>query len=1070
MSDILPAEIPSDQGVVTHLDTPFSDFMSHSFALGQDQSMLRAISNTTEDEVDKNGNSPTLSADDAQKKYGVGDLKFTQPVKDSLAQAMSEREKNRMDQEMWLNGNSSKARFLPGMAAGILGATANPVDFGSMFIPFVGEAGKGEAVGRIAMALRRGLIPAQTFDKIPASKLVASMAQAGMWQGMSEVPKMVESHLENQPMPSIGADELGQMAIAGIFHGLGEGLKWLHPDTHDAITKQHFNDFMDDKDSTAAQQYIPLDEHVIQFKALEQDRMLREEAANHPDVKSAVEMAQRDAVKEHGELPLYSALENKYTGDVRIGDAHPDIPGYENSASTPKDLEETGATWLHGFVTDKNRFVDRDEADKMTGSGGDFLTSEALKNGTSDSFWLSHDERTHFDDLKELGHTDAEAINKIREMRNDRRARMVLGRQDVQQKVEQVRQQAIDKWVEDKKQELKNPVSQQTKTTAKTQTVPPKDVEKYNGDQEHLSKSLDDDIHGLGGKTPEEQRVEREKDPITSWLDDAINKLAVDPTKLHLDPLLLKTLGAPVLRSILIATREAYKVTKDLMQAIRQAFAGHNVENPEAEKQLFSALTKGDDFHYSIQAELDKDLPFNVKPERFTAQVIGSRLQQMPAPERAILKNAGIDEFLKQFGTGPVDKTAFQKFVDSHMPQFEIRPMLNVADDNRDIPITNFRANQHQLVTKGWDFNPDGTLNRKGIVTKSTEKAYAQYLENKKLVDEIKLQDSGNKLVGNFVSRNVSVPIAFEKMENPRTIFLAAPQDVRVGSSHYSDVYPSKGKGRQPNMIAWAETHVVNMPDGRKVLHVFEEQSDVEQSFSVVQYGTMDDSGDHFDAYYIGEHGTGESQSFATKSEAQKFVDAKLDEYRDKVQPLIKDHKQILLKAATKLAMKEKLDGVVISDPRTAMLTQRHLGSIEGNEHGSAEGTTQVDDSGPRYEPPSQAGGMQQAYGQELPRLMEKITGQPGEQVDMGQKHYVDENIQNEADTEGDYRAADSEITGREAFDKHFPGSENISGKFFGTKHLDPDKPFEVFTPKQAQVKIPESIDAAVNCILEKIL
>jgi hypothetical protein len=1334
MSDILPREVPSDQGVITHLDTPMSSFLSHSFQLGQDESMYRAVSHITEDQIDKNAESPTLSADDAQKKYGVGDLKFTQPVKDSLAQAMSEREKNRMDQEMWLQGNSGKTRFLPGMAAGILGATANPLDFGSMFIPFVGEAGKGEAVGRIAMALRRGLIPARTFENLPASKLVSTMAQAGMWQGMAEVPRVLESHIENQPMPNIGADELGQMAFAGVLHGLGEGLKFLHPDTHDAIAKQTFNDFIDDKDSTAAQQYIPLDEHVIDFK-------LRQEA----DQNFNEAQANRSIFKELDERPILPAVKNSATGEVVTGPSH-------------EEIGISGEHWNEGFVTDKGNFVDRDKAGHLAGTDDGYGYNHTVQDTDNKMFAGKHDEvnPTLLGDnneadfynhlITDTGASHPEAMQKVLDRRQETRLQRFVNSPEGQARKEQLRQAAIDKFISDKKQELKNPVSQQTKQTALAKTVPPKDVEKYNGDQDHLSKSLDEDIHGLGGKTPEEQKVEKEKDLITSWLDDAIKKLEVDPTKLHFDPLLLKTLGAPVLRTILIATREAYKVSKDLMQAIKQAFAEHSLVNPEAEKQVFSALTKGDDFRYSIQSELDKPQPFNVKPERFTAQVILSRLQQMPAPERAILKNAGIDEFLKQYGTGMVDRVQLQKFVDAHMPQFEIRPMLNVSSDK---DVTGLLEIQHKLETRGYILQSAGEWNEAEIRKRPDNETPAdlKMVEQWQKLTEAQADNEhsyvptaeGGLLKDDFVSRNVSVPIAFEKMENPRTIFLAAPQDVHVGSSHYGDVFPEsasaidvyndlqnqwqkveeslkqagfkfsyfgrkvkivppknatsaelenvtlwhelkKKSSRGPqetgpslNMLAWAETHVVTMPDGRRVLHVFEEQSDVEQGFEVfpvhdlehkseniipehvwyhgtranipsgeltamtgkgvrnwyhgkdkilnkalflakepmdanieggyvqnfgsegsylhrvemnegakikqvsikdysmkneeqhietaknegydaihvkgvnshwmvilnesavkkssivphgshimtelthrydksrfmdktghptkqmplheeiahndeVNYLKSEFSGQEYQGSYIDSNGnfqSGDKQRFKSKQEAQKFVDQKLDEYRDKVQPLIKDHKQILLKAATKLAMKEGLDGVVISDPRTAMLTQGHLGEFmpritEEPSEKFPFGKSVRD----KYAPPSQAGGMQQAYGQELPRIMEKITGQKGEQVDMGKEHYINKWA---GEDEGDFANYDDfgpgvreqmeanlppeeKSSNRENFDKAFPGSENISGTFFPTKHLDVNRPFEVFTPKQAAIKVPESIDAAVECILAKIL
>ena len=464
MSDVLPQIEPEIDGRVERLDVPIGQFLSESFKAGQDQSMYRAVANTTEDQIDKsNQGARTIQPDEANKKYAIGDLKFTDPVNESLAQTMNERERQRMDHEMYLYSGATKGRFLPGMVASIAGAMANPLDFGSMFIPFVGEAGKAKAVGTIGRMLERGLIPAETFNKVPVPKLVASMAQATMWQGMAEIPRIYESHVENQPMPLITKDLLGQAAFAGILHGVGAGLKFLSDKTHEVIAKQNFNDWINDRE-LSGHQYIPMDEHVIQFKAEEQLRQLREEAANHIDT----DMIKRDVVKQEGEYPTDAALWNRETGEKRTGPAHPLIEGYEDSTEAVGHPDhDPDKPWIRGFVTDRGRFVQRDLADQMTGSGGDFLTAEGLHAGTSDPDWLSHDERTQFDNLKEqYGYSDAEALNKVRESREQRRQQRILANPRVQAEVERQRQLAMDRWVEDQKERLKNPVSKEVQKLA----------------------------------------------------------------------------------------------------------------------------------------------------------------------------------------------------------------------------------------------------------------------------------------------------------------------------------------------------------------------------------------------------------------------------------------------------------------------------------------------------------------------------------------------------------------------------------------------------------------------------
>lgn len=651
-------------------------------------------------------------------------------------------------------------------------------------------------------------------------------------------------------------------------------------------------------------------------------------------------------------------------------------------------------------------------------------------------------------------------------------------------------------------------------------------------------------------------------------------------------------------------------------------------------------------FQYSIQTELAKEQPFNVKPDRFTPQVIMARLKNLPAPEQAMLKMAGIDKFLKKFEvgkskediqahrihlerywaretlyrdwvtengrrsdaevfheaiegnqtgadfpapteeqiakkieelknnqdfrrqisselntfegkfnkpiteldvvkakewwdtepkdrspelteffyqwnlpaweeltrlakgegklkTGLVDIDEFQEFVDSAMIEPEIKPMLNVAEhestkfDGANLPVL-----QHAMETKGYRFDSEGNILSRPF---KTQDVYDRYKVNASDVEAIRKfrndnynglnpdtrdlmqqeiaflsQVGKNKqkaeaeegiLVGEFVSQNVSVPIEFKKMEKPRTIFLAADQTAKVGSSHYGGV---KFKGKK-NMLAWMETHIVTMPDGRRVLHVFEAQSDVRQSFSVEDNRVQDDPNpgayDNFEVSYLNEKGTPHTAPFATKPEADKFLAEKLREYQEKVQPLIDHTDEILMKAALKLAKKEGLDGVVISDPRTAMLTQGHLGEVIDNSEIRQSYEGQSLDTPDTYEPPSQAAGMTQAYGQKLPSILKKATGKEGEQVDLGGKHY---------DRDPDNRYADQEGYA-EHFDKAFPGSDSPSGQFFPVKHLK-DQPFETFTPKQVGdvtvikefKKLSDNIskgsqaaiDTAINCLL----
>ncbi len=494
MSDILPTIEPETQGQVTRLDVPVSRFLSESFRAGQDESMYHSVSNITEDEI--RNKSRVLQPDEANEKYGVGDLKFTDPVDENMASAMSEREKTKMDRDMWLYSGASKARFIPGTVASILGATANPLDFGSMFIPFVGEAGKIPAVTRIGRIMQRGLIPAKSFADVPASKLVSSMAQAGIWQATAEIPRAIEAHIEHQPMPDITLDEAGQMALAGVLHGVGVGLRKLSSKTHDLMTRQAFTDFMMDRDSTA-HEYIPLDEHVIQFKTLERETQLRADAEKVVDVNKIAENYKDKNLEYSVNAALREQPDSTGQQKIHTGATHWSIPGNV-------ELQEAGAE--RGMWTNKGRFVTMDEAQKLHGlPESDHPTSEQILYGAESPDEMSPDERRVYSDLLDRGYSDAQAMNTVRSERKTKMENHFFSKPEVQAEIERQRQAAIDKFVENRKAQDKNTVSQEVKRAAVEQTVPPEHVEKYNGDETHLNKALDEDIEGLGAE-PQKQK------------------------------------------------------------------------------------------------------------------------------------------------------------------------------------------------------------------------------------------------------------------------------------------------------------------------------------------------------------------------------------------------------------------------------------------------------------------------------------------------------------------------------------------------------------------------------------
>ena len=166
-------------------------------------------------------------------------------------------------------------------------------------------------------------------------------------------------------------------------------------------------------------------------------------------------------------------------------------------------------------------------------------------------------------------------------------------------------------------------------------------------------------------------------------------------------------------------------------------------------------------------------------------------------------------------------------------------------------------------------------------------------------------------------------------------------------------------------MIAWAQTRIVTLPDGRRVLQGWELQSDVLQGFAYAnsdevansllpatseearkyglepdeetahkqreedKYTPMTRNKTPWGARWRNTEGNWKTGQFATKKEAREKVQTALAAYTRHMQPLIQHNEELLLKAMLNLAKKEGLDGVMFADAKTVTRAEGHSGSLE---------------------------------------------------------------------------------------------------------------------------------------------
>lgn len=183
----------------------------------------------------------------------------------------------------------------------------------------------------------------------------------------------------------------------------------------------------------------------------------------------------------------------------------------------------------------------------------------------------------------------------------------------------------------------------------------------------------------------------------------------------------------------------------------------------------------------------------------------------------------------------------------------------------------------------------------------------------------------------------VTLPAKTDRMGTPTT------ESIKFGSSHN---FP-------PNTIAFWRGYMETLPNGKKVFHVIEVQSDWAQAQRANrQY----------------------QQDAIARGTRNPSADAALDRTDH---PLLKQYERLALKSAIEHAKAEGADAIAISDAETAMMT-------EGHDRAVPVGAILENPTREQMEP-QQAPGMRLHYDQTLPKIAEELTGTKGERVEFGE-------------------------------------------------------------------------------------
>ncbi len=434
------------------------------------------------------------------------------------------------------------------------------------------------------------------------------------------------------------------------------------------------------------------------------------------------------------------------------------------------------------------------------------------------------------------------------------------------------------------------------------------------------------------------------------------------------------------------------------------------------------------DFETSTERELRKPTPFGLALGNDgslpTQSVLGKISKLIPKDEYAALQESGLDDFLK--GKNRVNINELSEWIENNGPKVEVKKL---EADLRYTPEQKAKYERlaeinHQMDTLGFDpIRPaQGRL--------STEpKLKALYEELRALNKEISSFENASLTQDSATARYTMVnPKPLDKMEGAVDILVRKPlgyrkleegknnpHSVQIKDGKYvENIYPKFTGGHfgssDKNIVGWVRGYMETLPNGEKVFHIFELQSDWAQQVR---------KNEEFKA---------NAQTDYTRNLSKEY-----DHLHD---PLLSYYESLALKAAIKHAKENGASRIAISDAETAMLTEGHdranannfvytdgiyqsdklkdtpsLGTqkgrvysgkvkvengqpfieytkdgVQGWQESSIYAGYNLESYGiPRKQVISQEKGMRQHYDQNVPNILKKLTGSEGERVDFGE-------------------------------------------------------------------------------------
>ena len=262
-------------------DVPTSTFLSTSFDQGVHDGAFESMRRISEYFTAADG--AILSPEDANKKYGLEGLTFSDPILEGQAQLLHDRKKKELFRGLILSQPKTFGQGAGVFGAAMIGSMLNPVDIGSAFLPIVGSAKAATAVkagggSALRTKMAGGLLTsseALAARGLPHGKFTMAMIDGAASQAIVEVPLLV-SNLQSQADYGV-RDSLLNIAAGGVLSGgIRLGLEKaakvygrLTGATKDAMFVEGMNDIAAGEPITRLHKYVDIDEGAIRAEVEE---------------------------------------------------------------------------------------------------------------------------------------------------------------------------------------------------------------------------------------------------------------------------------------------------------------------------------------------------------------------------------------------------------------------------------------------------------------------------------------------------------------------------------------------------------------------------------------------------------------------------------------------------------------------------------------------------------------------------------------------------------------------------------------------------------------------------------